>query len=75
MLTERAPTNSTAAPVRTALDHDALRTLALEDGIRAYATPFQHAALVAWVTMLLLTAGFLAAVGVSVVLDATGAAF
>jgi hypothetical protein len=75
MLKERVPTKPTTAPVRTALDHDALRTLALEDAIRAHATPFQRSALVAWVTMLLLAAGFLAAVAVSAVLDASGVAF
>jgi hypothetical protein len=57
------------------LDWDALHRTAHEDAIAAYRTRLDRAALVGWLAMLVLVCAFLAAVGVSVVLDATGLAF
>ena len=70
MSTELVHTND-VRPARPALDVAALRAIAR----RAYETPIQRAAFVAWATMFVLAASFLAAVGVSAVLDAAGAAF
>ena len=74
MSTELVHTND-VRPARPALDVAALRAIAVEDARRAYETPIQRAAFVAWATMFVLAASFLAAVGVSGVLDAAGAAF
>jgi hypothetical protein len=75
MATEQGTRRSTIAVDRHPLDDAALRRLARGDALLAYRTRADRLALVAWLALLALVVGFLAAVGVSVVLDATGVAF
>lgn len=75
MVTEQGTRRSTIAVERQHLDDAALRRLARGDALLAYRTRADRLALVAWLALLVLLVGFLAAVGLSVVLDATGVAF